>query len=88
VPIRAVVVGTGSQANAMARAARRDGMDWLELPGRLTRYEIQQLYSAADVYLAPARLESFWGALTQPALSGNYLASKLLDIPTIVELDR
>ena len=27
-------------------------------------------------------------ALTQPALSGDYLASKALEIPTIVELDR
>ncbi|GAB2614181.1 glycosyltransferase family 4 protein [Kribbella endophytica] len=170
VPIRAVVVGTGPQAKALARAARRDEMDWLELPGRLTRYEIQQLYAAADVYLAPARLESFgvaalearsaglavvamasggvgefirpgiegflvdsdremasvaaellgdagrlravqehnrstdplmtWSAvlgehlrtyrraLAQPALSDEFLPSKLLDIPTIVELDR
>ncbi|MGC4939862.1 glycosyltransferase family 4 protein [Kribbella sp. DT2] len=169
VPVRAVVVGTGPQATAVTRAARRGGMEWVELPGRLTRYEIQQLYATADVYLAPARLESFgvaalearcaglavvamasggvgefvrpglegflvaddramatvtaellsdqarlraiqehnsstdprmtWTAvldehvqtyrrLTQPALSDEFLASQLMEVPTIVELDR
>jgi hypothetical protein len=43
---------------------------WLELPGRLTRTEIQQLYAAADVYLAPAELESFGVAALEALCAG------------------
>jgi glycosyltransferase involved in cell wall biosynthesis len=70
VELRAVVVGSGPQESAMARAVRRDGLGWIELPGRLTRYEIQQLYSAADVYLAPAELESFGVAALEARCAG------------------
>ncbi|QNE22677.1 glycosyltransferase family 4 protein [Kribbella qitaiheensis] len=68
--LRAVVVGSGPQGASMARAVRRSAMDWVELPGRLTRYEIQQLYSAADVYLAPAELESFGVAALEARCAG------------------
>ena len=71
VPLQAVVIGAGPQAAAMARTVRRTGMaDWVELPGRLTRSEIQQLYAAADVYLAPAELESFGVAALEARCAG------------------
>jgi glycosyltransferase involved in cell wall biosynthesis len=70
VPVRAVMVGAGPQAAAISRAIRRRGMDWVELPGRLTRYEIQQLYAKADVYLAPAELESFGVAALEARCAG------------------
>lgn len=71
VPLRAVVVGAGPQAAALDRTVRRTGMaDWVELPGRLTRCEIQQLYAAADVYLAPAQLESFGVAALEARCAG------------------
>jgi glycosyltransferase involved in cell wall biosynthesis len=71
VRLRAVVVGDGPQARAMARAARRRGMsEWVDLPGRLTRFEIQQLYASADVYLAPAELESFGVAALEARCAG------------------
>jgi glycosyltransferase involved in cell wall biosynthesis len=69
-PLRAVVIGSGPQDATMARAVRRHGMDWVEFTGRLTRYEIQQLYSAADVYLAPAELESFGVAALEARCAG------------------
>ena len=70
VPLRAVVVGSGPQATALARSVRRRGLDWVELPGRLTRAEIQRLYAAADVYLAPAGLESFGVAALEARCAG------------------
>jgi len=71
VEVRAVIVGSGPQASAVATAARRRGLrDWVDLPGRLTRFEIQQLYARADVYLAPAELESFGVAALEARCAG------------------
>jgi glycosyltransferase involved in cell wall biosynthesis len=70
IPLRAVVVGAGPQAPALTRVVRQRGMEWVELPGRLTRYEIQQLYAAADIYLAPAELESFGVAALEARCAG------------------
>lgn len=69
--LRAVIVGAGPQAPALTRIVRHQGMaDWVEMPGRLTRYEIQQLYAAGDIYLAPAGLESFGVAALEARCAG------------------
>ena len=71
IQVRAVIVGSGPQASAVAGATRRRGLgDWVDLPGRLTRFEIQQLYATADVYLAPAELESFGVAALEARCAG------------------
>lgn len=71
IQLRAVIVGSGPRASAMASQVRRRGLtDWVELPGHLTRLEIQRLYSAADVYLAPAELESFGVAALEARCAG------------------
>ena len=71
VALRAVIVGAGPQASALTRIVRqRELADWVEMPGRLTRFEIQQLYAAADVYLAPAELESFGVAALEARCAG------------------
>ncbi|MEV6413605.1 glycosyltransferase family 4 protein [Kribbella sp. NPDC051718] len=70
IPLRAVIIGAGPRASAVTRVIRRRGLDWVELPGRLTRYEIQQLYLSADVYLAPAELESFGVAALEARCAG------------------
>jgi glycosyltransferase involved in cell wall biosynthesis len=70
VPLRAVVIGAGPQAAAITRTARRLALDWVEFPGRLTRYEIQQAYLSADIYLAPAELESFGVAALEARCAG------------------
>jgi glycosyltransferase involved in cell wall biosynthesis len=70
IPLRAVLIGAGPQAAAIARSAKRLRLDWVELPGRLTRYEIQQVYTSADVYLAPAELESFGVAALEARCAG------------------
>jgi glycosyltransferase involved in cell wall biosynthesis len=69
--IRAIMVGEGPQAKAVAAEARGLGLtSWVDLPGRLTRFEIQQLYASADIYLAPAELESFGVAALEARCAG------------------
>ncbi len=71
IPLRAVVAGAGPRAGALARAVeRRDLASWVELPGRLTRPQLQELYARADVYLAPAELESFGVAALEARCAG------------------
>jgi glycosyltransferase involved in cell wall biosynthesis len=60
IPVRLIVVGDGPQRARIERRVRVLGMrDWVDLPGQLTRSEIRDLLSAADIYAAPAVLESF-----------------------------
>lgn len=60
VALRLVVVGDGPQRARVERRVRDLGMSaWVDLPGQLTRRDIRDLLAAADVYVAPAILESF-----------------------------
>lgn len=69
-PLRATIAGDGPQF-AEARAFVADhGMEWVELPGRLTREELQRLYRAADVYLCPTILEAFSVAILEARAAG------------------
>jgi glycosyltransferase involved in cell wall biosynthesis len=38
---------------------REHDLGWVRLPGRVPREELRERYAASDVYLSPARLESF-----------------------------
>jgi glycosyltransferase involved in cell wall biosynthesis len=59
-PWRAVIIGDGPQEAAVRRAIRRAALgERVHLTGRLTRAEVLQQLGAADLYLAPAYLESF-----------------------------
>ena len=59
-PWRAVMVGDGPLRSAVQRAIRRHGLeDHVYLTGRLDRPQILDLLARADLYLAPAYLESF-----------------------------
>jgi len=71
VPWRAVVAGAGPQQAAVARAARRRGLQQLvSLPGRLDRQAVMDLLGAADLYVAPALLESFGIAALEARCAG------------------
>jgi glycosyltransferase involved in cell wall biosynthesis len=60
IPLRLVVVGDGPQRARVERRVRILGMsDWVDLPGQLARSDIRELLAAADIYAAPAVLESF-----------------------------
>jgi glycosyltransferase involved in cell wall biosynthesis len=70
VGIRAVIAGEGPRRTAMERYLLRHGMDWVELPGRLTRDRLRELYARADMYVAPAVLEAFGIAALEARTTG------------------
>lgn len=70
-PVEVVVVGDGPQRAAVQRRLTRRGMaDWVHLTGRLDRAAIRDVYRRADVFLAPARLESFGIAALEAHCAG------------------
>lgn len=69
--IRAVIMGEGPRRADMERILRWRGMqDWVSLPGACSRAEIRNTYRTADVYLAPAKLESFGIAALEARSAG------------------
>jgi glycosyltransferase involved in cell wall biosynthesis len=70
-PWQALIVGDGPREAAVTRAVRRAGLgDRVHLTGRLTRPQIMHLLARADLYLAPAYLESFGLAALEARCSG------------------
>ncbi|MGO4599457.1 glycosyltransferase family 4 protein [Terrabacter sp. 2RAF25] len=53
------VLGEGPDRRKVESLVRRRGLNWVSLPGRVSRDELRTRYAASDVYLSPARLESF-----------------------------
>jgi glycosyltransferase involved in cell wall biosynthesis len=71
VDLRAVVVGEGPQRPALERYLWQFRMGgWVQLPGRLSRAGIRQVFERADVFVAPAVLESFGIAALEARCSG------------------
>jgi glycosyltransferase involved in cell wall biosynthesis len=71
VRLRLVVVGEGPMRARLERLVRRHGLEAdVELPGRLDRAGIRELYRRADVYVAPATLESFGIAALEARCAG------------------
>jgi glycosyltransferase involved in cell wall biosynthesis len=69
--LRAVIVGDGPQRPRVERYLARHRLDeWVTLTGRLERDEIRELLAGADVFLAPARLESFGIAALEARCAG------------------
>lgn len=75
--LRVVIVGEGPERRGLERYLRRHGMtDWVSLPGRQTRSEIRHLYRRADVFVAPADLESFGIAALEARCAGVPVLAK------------
>jgi glycosyltransferase involved in cell wall biosynthesis len=71
VRLRATIIGEGPQRAAMERYLDRHGLrTWVDLPGRCSRDEIRELYRRADVFVAPAHLESFGIAALEARCAG------------------
>ncbi|PPK97641.1 glycosyltransferase involved in cell wall biosynthesis [Kineococcus xinjiangensis] len=71
VELRAVLMGDGPMWAAARRRVRALGMaGWVEMPGRCTREEVRHVLARGDVYLAPARLESFGLAALEARCAG------------------
>jgi glycosyltransferase involved in cell wall biosynthesis len=71
VGLRLVVLGDGPARGSMLRMVGRLGLqDCVELPGRVDRDVLRTTYRAADLYVAPARLESFGIAALEARAAG------------------
>ena len=77
VRVRAVIAGEGPSRRALERYLRRHCMtDWVSLPGRQSREQIRELYARADVFVAPADLESFGIAALEARCAGVPVVAK------------
>lgn len=71
IALRLVLVGDGPLRRTLERYLHRHDMaDWVTMPGQLGRPEIRQIFAAADVYVAPAELESFGIAALEARSAG------------------
>jgi glycosyltransferase involved in cell wall biosynthesis len=71
VRLRVVLVGEGPLRGRLERLIRRYRLDdCVELAGRMDRAGIRDLYRRADVYVAPATMESFGIAALEARCSG------------------
>ncbi|HEU5000036.1 MAG TPA: glycosyltransferase family 4 protein [Lapillicoccus sp.] len=65
------VLGEGPDRGSVERyLAEHDMSSWVSLPGRVPRASVRERYAAADVYISPARLESFGIAALEARTSG------------------
>ena len=71
VPMRATIIGEGPARAQMERYLSRNGMaDWVSMPGRRSREEIAEVLGSADIFVAPAPLESFGIAALEARAAG------------------
>jgi glycosyltransferase involved in cell wall biosynthesis len=70
IPLRAVIVGDGSQRSTVMQELNARRMDWVQLPGRLDRTRVAAQLSRSHLFLAPAYLESFGIAALEARCSG------------------
>ncbi|MEO5877326.1 MAG: glycosyltransferase family 4 protein [Streptosporangiaceae bacterium] len=71
VRLRAVIVGEGPERRTVERYVRKHGMSgWVSLPGRQSRSQIRELFRRADLFVAPATLESFGIAALEARCAG------------------
>jgi phosphatidylinositol alpha 1,6-mannosyltransferase len=69
--LHATIVGDGPAAGMMAWYLRRYAMDgWVTLTGRLSRRQVRAVLADADLFVAPARRESFGLAALEARLCG------------------
>lgn len=65
------VLGDGPDRASVERYLTEHGMtSWVSLPGRVPRTSVRDRYAMADVYISPARLESFGIAALEARTSG------------------
>jgi glycosyltransferase involved in cell wall biosynthesis len=70
-PLRAVVVGDGPQHAVFRREVAARGMQsWVEAPGDLSHDQIRAIYDDAELFVAPATLESFGIAALEARTAG------------------
>ncbi len=68
--VRATIAGDGPLLNRARRQIIEDGIDWVELVGRLPRPELPALYASADIFVQPTAAESFGLAALEARAAG------------------
>jgi glycosyltransferase involved in cell wall biosynthesis len=77
IDVRLVVIGDGPELGQMEKYVRENGLtNTVSLVGRRTREEIRGIYSHADVFIAPANLESFGIAALEARCAGLPVVAK------------
>lgn len=75
--VRLLIVGDGPERASLERYIRAHGLaEVVELAGRRSRDEIRELYATADVFVAPANLESFGIAALEARCAGLPVVAK------------
>jgi glycosyltransferase involved in cell wall biosynthesis len=75
--LRAVVIGEGPEQAALEKFIAANGLDSVvELKGRLSREAIRAEFARADVFVAPANLESFGIAALEARCAGLPVVAK------------
>ena len=70
IPMRALLIGQGSERGKIERAIAKHGLDWVELPGLMTHDQILETYDLASMFVASAVLESFGIAALEARTAG------------------
>lgn len=70
IQLQATIAGDGPLLSQAERFVEREGLDWVSLPGRLTREQLMQVYSEADIFVQPTIRESFGLAALEARSAG------------------
>lgn len=77
IDVRLIVIGDGPELPQLEKYVRENGLtDTVSLVGRRTREEIREIYEGADVFVAPANLESFGIAALEARCAGLPVVAK------------
>ena len=75
--LKVVIIGDGPERASLERYIRAHDLDGVvELVGRLTREQIREVFSSADIFVAPANLESFGIAALEARCAGLPVVAK------------
>ncbi len=76
-PLKVLIIGDGPERASLERYIRTHDLDGVvELVGRLTREQIRDVFSSADIFVAPANLESFGIAALEARCAGLPVVAK------------
>lgn len=75
VRLEAHLVGDGPQRRLIRAQLHRDGIDWIHLPGRVSREQLRDLHWRSDIYLTTAHLEAFGIAALEARTAGLAVAA-------------
>ena len=70
IALQAEVVGDGPAREGLVRRLEVDGVDWISLPGRVTRKQLRDLHWRSHVFVSAARLEAFGIAALEARTAG------------------